>query len=293
MYRRSGRGRLLLLVFLALSIVVITLDFRQNPGGPLERIKDISSAVLAPIQRGLAAVARPIGDFFSAIGDLGDLRDRNEDLESENERLRSEIEGAEAIEQEYSQIREHFELEASWLTMNRVVAEVIGRMPTNYRWAYIINKGRSDGIRPDMAVIDPNGLVGKVLNATSQRATILVLIDPEAGASARIKEARDTGIVRGNGAGEPLDLQLVGPNAEVLEGDEVITSGYDQGIFPAGIPIGFVSEVGPEGTGLERDIEIEPYVDFTNLDFVEILIDSGPHLTETEEEKLREAAGGQ
>jgi rod shape-determining protein MreC len=291
MYRRSGRGRLLLLAFLALSIVVITLDFRQNPGGPLERVKDISSAVLAPIQRGLAAVARPIGDFFSAIGDLGNLRDRNDELEAENKRLLSEIEGVEGVEEEYEKLRAHFELEESWLTMNRVVAEVIGRMPINYRWAYIINKGTSDGIRPDMAVINPNGLVGKVLSATSHRATIIVLIDPEAGASARVANGRDIGIVRGNGAGEPLDLQLVGPNADVDVGDEVITAGYDQGIYPAGIPIGYVSEVSPEGTGLERDVEIEPYVSFTALDFVEILLDSGPRLTK-DEAKLREASGG-
>ena len=291
MYRRSGRGRLLLLAFLALSIVVITLDFRQNPGGPLERVKDISSAVLAPIQRGLAAVARPIGDFFSSIGDLGNLRDRNDELEAENKRLLSEIEGVEGVEEEYEKLRAHFELEESWLTMNRVVAEVIGRMPINYRWAYIINKGTSDGIRPDMAVINPNGLVGKVLSATSHRATIIVLIDPEAGASARVANGRDIGIVRGNGAGEPLDLQLVGPNADVDVGDEVITAGYDQGIYPAGIPIGYVSEVSPEGTGLERDVEIEPYVSFTALDFVEILLDSGPRLTK-DEAKLREASGG-
>src|SRR3989337_2645919 len=114
MYRRSGRGLLLLLSFLALSIVLITLDFRQNEGGPLERLKDISSAVVAPIQRGLAAVARPVGDFFSAIADIGELRDETERLEQELEQARTEIDEAEAVKSQLSRLTTLNELDEPW-----------------------------------------------------------------------------------------------------------------------------------------------------------------------------------
>src|SRR5687767_15923439 len=84
MYRRAGRGRILLIAFLALSIVVITLDFRQSPNGPLERGKDLATTIVAPLQRGFTAVTRPVGNFFSSLGELGRLR-------SENSRLRTEV----------------------------------------------------------------------------------------------------------------------------------------------------------------------------------------------------------
>ena len=70
MYRRTGRGRLLLVVFVGLCIVLITLDFRQGEGGPLERAKDISAAIVDPIQRGFSTVFEPVGDFFSSLADV-------------------------------------------------------------------------------------------------------------------------------------------------------------------------------------------------------------------------------
>ena len=74
MFRRPGRGRLLLLVFLAMSVVLITLDFRQGEGGPLDTARDVVGSVVAPIQRGFTTVFRPIGDFFSSGMGGGNLR---------------------------------------------------------------------------------------------------------------------------------------------------------------------------------------------------------------------------
>src|SRR3990170_4639064 len=111
MYRRSGRGRLLLLIFLALSILIITLDFRQNEGGPLERAKDISATVVAPIQRGLTTVFRPVGEFFASIGELGGLRSTNQRLEAELEAAESEIQNARALESDFVELKRLNDLE--------------------------------------------------------------------------------------------------------------------------------------------------------------------------------------
>ncbi|HVF53895.1 MAG TPA: rod shape-determining protein MreC [Actinomycetota bacterium] len=279
MFRRTGRGRLLLLVFLALSILVITLDFRQGGDGALGRAKDISTAIVAPIQRGFTAVFRPVGDFFSSIGELGDLRSTNNELEAELGQLRSEIEQAEALIGENQRLRDLMDLRESYASMETVQAEMIGRAPGNYQWAIFIDKGRADGILPDMAVVNPDGLVGKVIGAGEHTATIRLLIDPRAAAAARVEGGRDTGEVDGNGASENLSLELIGPNAEVSEGDRVITAGYDEGIFPAGIPIGVVTEVSEDPRALEREIEVDPFVDFTALDFVLVLTDTGKQIS--------------
>ena len=265
----------MLFAFLGLSIVVITLDFRQDAGGPLDRAKDISSAIVTPIQRGLTAVVEPVGNFFSSLTELSSLRADNAELRNEVEEMEQRVNEADAILTENERLVGLQGLDESYPTMERLSARVIGRPPANYKWAITIDKGRDDGIRPDMAVIDPDGLVGKVIRADADASTVLLLIDPQAGAKARIDGEPLAGAIRGNGASEALSFVDVDTDAEVSVGDEVVTSGYDNGIYPPNIPIGTVSSVESQKAALEQDIDVDPYVDFTTLDFVQVIIESG------------------
>jgi rod shape-determining protein MreC len=283
MYRRTGRGRLLLFVFLGLCIVLITIDFRQGEGGPLDKAREISSAIVEPIQRGFTKVFRPVGDFFSSIGELGSLRGENARLESELEIAANEINEAESIAAENARLRDLFELDESWASMDKVTAEVINRIPSNYRWIVEINKGADDGVRPDMAVITQYGLAGKVTRVDGNSSTVLLLIDSTGAASAKIEGAGFIASINGNGVGEPLSLELVDPDIKVEEGDEVLTSSYNGGIFPPNIPIGRVSFVNANTAALQQVIDVEPYVDFQSIDFVQVLLESGPKLETTDE----------
>ncbi|HEX2293683.1 MAG TPA: rod shape-determining protein MreC [Actinomycetota bacterium] len=273
---------MLLLVFLALAILVITLDYRQGPGGPLQRVKDFSVTLVAPVQRGFTTVFRPVGNFFSSIGELGSLRSRNAELEEALEQAEAQVLEAESLIEENRRLTQLLELQDSWVVSDRVNARVIASAPANLTWAAIIDKGRDDGIRPDMAVIAPEGLVGKVLSAGEHQATILYIVDPRGAARARIDGGRDAGTVRGRGGGQPLTFDYISVNAEADIGDRVVTSGYDGGIFPAGIPIGQVVEVGGDARQATKELEVDPYVDFTTLDFVQVLVESGPQLTQNE-----------
>ncbi|HZA39415.1 MAG TPA: rod shape-determining protein MreC [Actinomycetota bacterium] len=282
MYRRTGRGRVLLVALLGVSIVLITLDFRQGDGGPLDRARDISSAVVDPIQRGFTAVFRPVGNFFSSVGELSSLRSRNAELESELEAARQQIDQAQALAEENAQLRLEAELDESWVSMDRLTAEVINKASSNFRWIVRINKGRSDGIRPDMAVVDSDGLVGKILSAEENSASVLLLIDPNGAAAAKIEGGKFTGSVNGQGSGEPLSFEFVDPNADIEVGDEVLTSYYNDGIFPPNIPIGRVIDVSAPSAALRPDVAVDPYVDFQALDFVQVLLESGPLLATDE-----------
>lgn len=275
MYRRSGRGRLLLLVFVALSIIVITLDFRQGEGGPLERAKDISAAVVAPVQRGLTAVFRPVGNFFASIGELGSLRTENSRLKASLEEMETEVQEAQGVQDELESALELLELDEPWTSMDTVNASVFGYSPSNYRWARVIDKGSADGIRRNMAVVNADGLVGKIISVSTNQATVLLLIDPKAAAGARVENRRDTGKVQGNGEAEGLSLELIASNSEIFEGDLVVTSGYDSGIYPPGIPIGLVSDVLTDERRPDQTVEVEPFVDFTGLDYVRVLLETG------------------
>ena len=276
MRRRPGRGRLLLLVFLALSILVITLDFRQGSGGPLDRAKDISAAIVRPIQRGFTAVFRPVGNFFSAITELSELRGENDRLEELVEELESQIARAEAIEDENVRLHELLEIDEPWFEAEKVTAQQIGRVPANYKWAVTIDKGTDDGIQPEMPVVNADGLVGTVVRAEADTAIVLMLIDPLAAASARVQETFDTGLVEGNGTDEELTMRLVGSSTRVAVGSKVVTAASEGGIFPPGIPIGTISHVGGDERQVEQQLEVDPHVDFTSLDYVQVLLEHPP-----------------
>lgn len=267
----------MLLILLALCIVLITLDFREQAGGPLERARDFSLAIVAPIQKGLTTVTRPIGDFFSSIGDLSHLRTDNAQLRSEIANLQSQIDQARSVIGENAQLRREMGLSASYVTAHRVFGQVVGRVPSNYKWAVFLDKGTQNGIHTDMAVVNADGLVGKIVQATPHTSTVLLLIDPQAGAGARIEGIGDTGVIQGQGGSQSLKLSFISPNANVSVGDPVVTSGYDRGVFPPQIPIGTVNHVSVGGPELEKAITVTPAVNFTSLDVVQVLVGSGPH----------------
>lgn len=270
---------MLLLVFIALSIVVITLDFRQGDGGPLERAKDVSIAVVAPIQRGLTTVFRPVGNFFASVGELGRLRSDNARLQAEVEAMREEVQEAEAVQDDFESALALLGLDEPWMTMDTVNAAVIGYAPSNYRWARLLDKGSEDGIKKNMAVVNADGLVGKIISVGKHESVVLLLIDPKAAAGARVEGRRDTGKIQGNGEAEGLSLELIASDADIAEDDLVATSGYDAGVFPPGIPIGRVAEVVGDVRRPDQTIVVEPFVDFTALDYVRVLLGTGTRVT--------------
>ena len=278
MYRRNGRGRLVLLVFLALSVVIITLDFRGGTDGPLSRVKDFAQAVVSPVQRGITTVTRPVGNFFSAIGDLADLREENRELSDKVEALEAEAARARGLTAENVELKNILELEEPWFSMDKVAAQITGAAPGNYKWAVFIDKGSADGIKEDMAVITPEGLVGKIFHASAHQSTVLLMIDPNAGATATTEEGAVTGSIAGNGEGEDLTLGLVDKDADIEVGNRVITSNFNRGIFPRGIPVGFVSHIGGDTRASQLEIDVTPAVDFSDLNVVLVLLETGPNL---------------
>jgi len=274
MYRKPGRGRVLLLMFLALSIIVITIDYRAGSGGILRTAKEWSVAVVAPIQRGFTTVVRPVGNFFASIGELSDLRDENKRLEDENEQLSAENTQADEVLEENERLADLLELEKAWPAMDKVHAQVYAKDAGNYGEGVYIDKGREDGIRPNMPVLAPEGLVGKTLSVTAHESLVVLLVDTNFGANARVKDERDTGLVRGRGSADPLTMILIGKNSDVEVGDEVTTSGLDE-IFPPAISIGEVVRADVQGGQSSKTIEVEPFVDIAKLDKVMVLIREG------------------
>jgi rod shape-determining protein MreC len=265
----------MLVVFLALSVLVITLDFRSGSGGFLERGREWSISIVAPMQRGFATVLRPIGNLISSVGELGHLRADNRRLEARNEQLSSENGRADEIVRENQRLRDLLRLQRGWISMRTVAARIYSPDPGNYGYSVYIDKGRADGVRRNLPVIAPEGLVGRTTTVAAHDTVVLLLEDSNSGASARIQDVRDTGTVTGNGLGRSLSMELVGKNAAVSVGDEVATSGLDD-IFPESIPVGRVARAEVEGGATSMAIDVDPNVDPQKLDFVLVLL-TGRH----------------
>ena len=153
--------------------------------------------------------------------------------------------------------------------LETTAAEILAGSASPEFRSITIDKGLSDGLRPDMAVIAPTGVVGRVVTPTAGAAKVQLLVDRNAAAGALIERSRSQGVVLGSG-GSTLRLDFVSDSADVRVGDTVVTSGID-GIYPSGFVIGRVSEV-DRSSGAYHAIAIQPAVDFSSLEDVLVVL---------------------
>ena len=137
----------------------------------------------------------------------------------------------------------------------------------NFQWSVTINRGSGDGIKQDMPVVSGDGLVGHVVSVTSNTSIVLLVLDPDSFVDGRLSSSGVTGGVQGE-RNKDLQMSLVPPDTKVFPGEQVVTSGYQSGLYPPEIPIGSVSHVYIQDGGLNKLITIRPAVDFSALEIV-------------------------
>ncbi|MFA5786671.1 MAG: rod shape-determining protein MreC [Actinomycetota bacterium] len=267
MYNRKRRNRLLLGLLLVASITVVTLDFRQGQGGPIAHLRRAAVAVFGPLEEGVSRIVHPVGDFLSGLGQVGTLRGENSRLKREVAELKDRVNTYDDLARENGELRRLVGMRDERCRCKTVAATRVGTAPSNYSWAITINVGTADGVGPDMAVINQDGLVGKVVEANANYAVVKLIVDPGSGATARVARSAAIGRLSGRGPSS-LSFELLDPEAEVIVGDAVVTAAIEKGIFPEGIPVGTVTEVFRERNALTKRVRVTPYVDFSSIDKV-------------------------
>ena len=269
MYQRR-RARILIGVLLFVSLVLVTLDIRGGEGNVLERLRGTVTTVLAPVQDGVSSLVRPVGDAFSGVGDLFRLRAENAELRERVERLEERRRAVSDLERENREFRELLAIQDR-TNFDTVTARVVALAPSSFEWTITLDVGTNDGVERDMPVINGDGLVGRVIQVTPNASRVLLAIDPSFFATARSGSTGEIGSIGGRG-GEPMVLQPIDPAARIEQGHEIVTSSYAGGVFPGGIPIGVVSDPGDPEARLTRTISVLPYVDFTRLHHVLVVL---------------------
>ncbi|MGZ4480083.1 MAG: rod shape-determining protein MreC [Nocardioidaceae bacterium] len=272
MSRDSRRTRLLLALLLLTSISFITIDYRGGDSSPLNGLRSLAAAVFGPIEKAASAIATPVGDAVDSVTSLGDGKAETARLGKENQELRRQLRTSELARNRAAELDKL--LRSAGAGRYRVVpAQVIAiGAAQSFSWTVTIDAGSGDGIKPDMTVINGDGLVGRVKTVGPSTATVLLAIDPESAVGVRLEKSMEVGISKGEG-NRDLNLQLLDGQSTVVKGDRLVTFG-SRGARPyvPGVPVGEVVKVQSTFGTLTRTATVRPFVDFTALDLVAVVV---------------------
>lgn len=246
-------------------IVLISVQVNADRGIPA--LETITFGAFAEVQRGVSSVVGGAKTWWDDYLALRTVRGDNERLRQEMSRLQIALQQERALARQSRWLEQLLELR-SQAKLATVAARVIaGSASPDFR-TLTIDKGTNDGLGPDMAVIAPRGVVGRVITPGARAAKVQLLIDRNAAAGAVVERSRSQGIVEGTG-GE-LRLNYVSGTADVKVGDVVVTSGIE-GIYPKGFVVGQIESVA-SGSGAFGAISIRPAVDFSSLEGVLVVL---------------------
>ena len=200
------------------------------------------------------------------------------DVEKQRDQLRERVRELEALNSKFIEFKNENSrlsdlLRFSQTTGNRgIVATVVGRDPSNWVSTITIDRGSADGIRPGLAVVDGNAIVGQTTVVNTRSAKVLLLTDNASAIDAIVQSSRVAGIIEGSGDGG-LKMRYAerSPDKIVRAGERVIASGLD-GVYPKGTLIGVVQEAAEHGSALFQNISVKPSVAVQRLENVQVLL---------------------
>jgi len=252
------RFAFVLLVGAAITVMILS---RAEPR-LVENLRNVVSDAAAPI---LDFFSHPAASFASLIEDIDavlDVHEENARLEKQNAELLRWRSDAEQISRENEELRRMLHVvpdpQARFIT-----ARVISDSGGPFVRTVLINAGEKNHVRKGQAVINGEGLTGRVVTAGQHSARILLLTDLNSRVPVVVESSRERAVLAGDNTSRPR-LEFLAVDARVSAGDRIVTSGQG-GIFPPGLPVGVVSMVS------EERVLVQPYVNWDRLEYVTVL----------------------
>jgi rod shape-determining protein MreC len=262
-----------------LSLVLITVYFRESASGSLHGVQSSGAAVLRPFEVGANRVAAPFRDTYGWFSGLIHAKSENARLRAEVDKLRTQaIQNVNAA-QENTTLRSQLKyvgLPRFPQDYRPVPTDVISGAPNEFQQQVGIAAGSSSGIRRNDPVVTPDGLVGKISSVAGHTAQVTLLTDANNAVSALDVKHQAAGIVSHGEGPSTLALDHVQKSQVLREGDLVVTQGFKYGpltsIYPYGIPIGTVSGATNSEVDLYWNAQVRPFVHFDSLHSVIVLV---------------------
>lgn len=226
--------------------------------------------MVSPIERGLQSLARPLADTITNYNDLRSLSQENDTLRGEIESLTAENARLREDATRQQQLERLLDVKDSLSAQEFTVARIIARDANNLRQIVVINRGRDAGVRAGMPVVgEGQTLVGTVTRVEANHAWVSLVTDIDSAVSALVLESRAQGVV-GGGYNRKLAMEFVAQEANLREGDTVITSGLG-GTYPAGLVIGKITGLSSSRQELFQRVTVEPLASLARLENVLIM----------------------
>ena len=237
----------------------------QGRATPLIRTWVVTA--ITPIEKFFVHSIDGVHDVFTNYFYLRGVRKENADLKGQVEQMRLEQVRLQQDAAQAHRLQSLLGFKEQFISQT-LAAQVIGTSGSDASRIIYIDKGTSDGVRDNMAVITPDGVVGKIAKAFSSTSQVLLISDQSWGAGGILTQSRLQGIVKGTQSGDVQMAYIMSDN-QVKPGEQIITSGGDR-IFPKGLPIGTVREVTP-GKDLFLNIRVKPAADLNRLEEVLVI----------------------
>ena len=248
------RNPLVLLAIVLAQLLGLAVQVRRpNPGKDGEQTRLIRYWVVtafAPFERVFLSVGHGVSHTWHNYVDLRHVRQQNQQLQSELDRMRLEQSSLAVDAGEGLRLQKLFGFQQQYVAKT-AAAHIIGTSGTDLSRVLVIDKGSKDGLKTDMPVITPDGVVGKVRDVFPHTAQVLEINDQTSGLGIVLTQTRLRGILRGNSAGQTEIIDIL-PDERIQTGEQVVTSGGDS-VYPPGLPVGTVERV-------VNDPERNPYV---------------------------------
>lgn len=261
----------LLLVVVAGHIILISAQITTRAGVPV--LESFIFGTFSEVQRAATSAVSGVQESWQNYFALQEIRRTNERLLEENSQLRIRLQQEQALAAQSRTLQELLDLrnqvDFSTAAGTIIRSTVIGGGAAPEFRTVTIDKGTQDGLKPEMAVLAPAGVVGRVILPSARASKIQLLIDVNAAAGAIVERSRAQGIVIGNGR-DRLRMDYVPSSADIKTGDVVVTSGIE-GIYPKGFVIGEIESV-ERGAGEYSAVVIRPAVDFSALEGVLVVL---------------------
>ena len=248
------RNPLVLLAIVLVQLLGLAVQVRRpNTGQDGKQTRLIRYWVVtafSPFERVFLSVGHGVSHTWHNYVDLRHVRQQNQELQSELNRMRLEQSSLAVDAREGLRLQKLFGFQQQYIAKT-VAAHIIGTSGTDLSRVLVIDKGSNQGLKTDMPVITPDGVVGKVRDVFANTAQILEINDQTSGLGIVLTQTRLRGILRGNAAGQTEIIDIL-PDERIQPGEQVVTSGGDS-VYPSGLPVGSVERV-------VNDPEHNPYV---------------------------------
>ncbi|MFI5792573.1 rod shape-determining protein MreC [Streptomyces sp. NPDC051677] len=270
--RDTRESRLLLVLLIAIAFALITVDIRGGEDSPVDGARQAAAAVFGPIEDGVSSAVDPVGNAVSAVRDSGERHDRLTELEKENAALKAKLGSDDRNRSRLAQLDKMLKIAGAGQYGIKGAEVIAIGAAQGFSWTITIDVGANDGVKRDMTVLNGDGLVGRVTTVGPDTATVLLASDPDFTVGTRMEASDELGFASGQGD-RPLRVELLNGKADVKKGDRLVTFGSqaDKPFVP-GVPVGVVSRVDPSGGDLTRTLYVTPYVSFTKLDIVGVVV---------------------